>query len=213
MFRVRFARVSCPWLRFEEDTGTGRCRRRKPGNRNNQHSATTSAGNALGTCTLEASRAALGPLRVRREGVELAGGFHGLREEVGNVVSCTSRKGFDVVGSSRVDMNNCMRRLRANVWDARHEPGRRISGATHGWPVLSLTACALLAHAITEYGKPDCLWNAGSIAVFKIPIHTPPRCGPERKCCRRFCSNRSRGASRQSRRSAGSSASSHIRPD
>jgi hypothetical protein len=23
--------------------------------------------------------------------------------------------------------------------------------------------------------------EAGSIAVFKIPIHTPPRCGPERK--------------------------------
>ena len=45
--------------------------------------------------------------------------------------------------------------------------------------LLSLTACALTAHAITEYGKPDFLWNAGSIAVFKIPIHTPPRCGPE----------------------------------
>ena len=42
---------------------------------------------------------------------------------------------------------------------------------------------ALIPHAITEYmyGKPDCLWNACSIAVFKIPIHTPPRCGPERK--------------------------------
>ena len=29
VFRVRFARVSCPWLRFEEDTGTGRYRRGK----------------------------------------------------------------------------------------------------------------------------------------------------------------------------------------
>ena len=119
----------------------------------------------------------------------------------------------DVVWVSRVDMNNWMRGLRAHFEGARQGPGLRISGATHGWPVLSLTACALSAHAITESGKSDCLWNAGIIAVLKIVIHTPPRCGPERKCCRRFCSNRSRGASRQSRRSAGSSASSHIRPD
>ena len=67
---------------------------------------------------------------------------------------------IDVVWASRVDMNNCMRRLRSHFEGARQGPGRRISGATHGWPVLSLTACALSAHAITEYGKSDYLWDA-----------------------------------------------------
>ena len=64
------------------------------------------------------------------------------------------------VWMSRVDMNNWVRGLRADFQGARHGPGRRISGATHGWPVLSLTACALSAHAITEYGKSDYLRDA-----------------------------------------------------
>ena len=36
-----------------------------------------------------------------------------------------------------------------------------------GWPSIISRACALAAHAITEYGKSDCLWNAGSIAEFR----------------------------------------------
>ena len=66
-------------------------------------------------------------------------------------------------------------RCQAMAWPEDLCLGQRMVGL-----LLSLTACALTAHAITEYGKPDCFWNAGSIAVFKIPIHTPPRCGPER---------------------------------
>ena len=59
----------------------------------------------------------------------------------------------DVVWLGRVDMNKCMRGLFSHFEGARQGPGLRIYGATHGWPSLSLTACALSAHAITKYGS------------------------------------------------------------
>ena len=82
-----------------------------------------------------------------------------------------------------------------------------------GWPSIISRACALAAHAITTqlpntasliaYGMPVVLPNLG------IRHYAPPRYGPERDCHRRLCSNRSRSAGRQSRRSAGSSISFH----